>query len=490
MGAGTAWLRTDPAGPPEPGPEGTRPARRPVPPALAVGLATLAAAAVVLDRLGARSLWFDEGITVGLVREPFGTFVQRVTDHEVNQSAFYVVFNGWYRLVGEGPAAMRLLSAACFVATVPLVYVLGRRLFDRSTGVLASVLVAIHPLAIEWGQQLRGYAMVLFLVTLATYLLVRAVEDPTPARVLLYAAVAVVAVYTHFFAALVVGAHAVSLGFRRPFPRRVAGGAVVVLAALCAPAAVFVLGRNGDPLRWIDAPRARGLVDRLGGVAGGGLLQLVVYGGAALLGLAVVVRIVRRAPWSDEAWRAAVPALWLVLPPLVVLVSTYTVKPLLISSYLIVVVPALAIVSAAGLTRISRPNHRVAAVTALVVVSLLGWLGWRADDGTEQWRPAVEVLRAEAQTDDGVVVVPTQARGVVGYYLRHPDGPPLRVLTPSAEDPAGPEVLWQIRRDTLRERLPDWDPLQTYARWRDEHYRLVEEWSFERVALERYERIG
>lgn len=489
MGAGAAGLTT---GPPPPAAERAHGApasdgRRPTPGVLAA-VATVVAAGAALVRLGSRSLWFDEGISVGLVHAPFDTFVQRVTDHEVNQSAYYLVFNGWYRLVGEGAAAMRLLSALFFVATVPLVYLLGRRLFDARTGALAAVLLAVHPLAVEWGQQLRGYSLVLFLVTAATYLLVRAVDEPTPLRVLAYGAVASVAVYAHFFALLVLAAHAGSLVLRRPFPRQLAAGAAVVVAAVGAPAVVFILGRNGDPLRWIDAPRARGLVERLGAVAGGGPLQLVVYGGAAVLGLVVLTQVVRRSPYSDEAWRAALPALWLVLPPVVVLVVTYTVKPLLVASYLIVIVPALVLVVAAGLVRLADRRVAVATTVAVLLVSLLGLVDWYRDDGTEQWRGAIESVLADAAPGDGLVAVPTSARGAVDHYLRRLDGPPLEQLSPSLEDPPGPAVLWQLNRATRNERLPDWDPLRTYGRWRDEHYRLVDERSFERVDVRRYER--
>jgi len=126
----------------------------------------------------------------------------------------------------------------------------------------------------------------------------------------------------------------------------------------------------------------------------------------------------------------------------------------------------------------------------VVVVSLIGVAGWTADDGPEQWRGATEVLLAEASPGDGLVAVPTSARGVVDHYLRRLDGPPLDVLTPSVEDPPGPDDLWQINRATRRERLPDWDPLRTYARWRDAHYRLMEERSFDRVEVRRYERVG
>jgi mannosyltransferase len=383
---------------------------------------------------------------------------------------------------------MRLLPAIFFVATVPLVFAVGRRLLDARVGALAALLVAVHPLAVGWGQQLRAYTLVMFLVTLATYLLLRAVEDPTPLRVLAYAAVGSVAVFAHFFAALVLLAHALSLGLRRPFPQRVAAGSAVLVAALCAPATVFVLGRRGDPLDWIVEPNLAGLITRLGAVTGGTRIQLVAYGIAGLLGLAVLWGVVRRAPWSDESWRAALTLLWLGVPPAVVLVVTYTVKPLLVPSYLIVIVPAMALVAAAGIVRIA--DRRVAGVAAAVLLaaSVLGLVRYHRQDGQEAWREAVASVLADARPGDGIVAHPTQSRGVVDYYVRHGDGPPLDALSPSIEDGPGPAVVWEVQRNAEGPSpLPDWDPLQTYDRWVDEHYRLEEERTFERVVVRRYE---
>jgi mannosyltransferase len=383
---------------------------------------------------------------------------------------------------------MRLLSAAFFVATVPLVFVVGRRLLDERVGAVAALLVALHGLAVGWGQQLRGYTLVMFLVTLATYLLLRAVEDPTPLRVLAYAVVGSVAVFAHFFAALVLLAHLGSLFLRRPFPRLVAAGSGVLVAALSLPATLYVLGRQGDPLDWVVAPNLAGLVTRLGAVTGGTRIQLVAYGFAGLLGVVALWGVVRRAPRSDEAWRAAVPVVWLVVPPVLVIACTYTAKPLLVPSYLIVIVPAMAIVAAAGVVRFA--DRRVAAVAAVVllVASVHGVVRYQRQDGGEAWREATASVLADAAPEDGLVANPTHARPLVEYYVRHSDGPRLETIVPSIEDGPGPEVLWEVQRNAPGPSpLPDWDPLQTYDRWLDAHYRLDEERSFHQVVVKRYQ---
>jgi mannosyltransferase len=486
MGTGTTGLRAGPAAPAPP-PEAP-PTRRRLGPEALVAAATALATVVVLVRLGSRSLWFDEGVTIGLAREPFGDFVQRITDHEVNQSAYYVLFDGWHHL-GEDVTTMRLLSAVFFVATVPLVFVVGRRLLDARVGAVAALLVSLHALAVGWGQQLRAYTLVMFLVTLATYLLLRAVEDPTPVRVLAYAVVGSVAVFAHFFAALVLLAHLGSLFLRRPFPRRVAAGSAVLVAAFSLPATLYVLGRQGDPLDWVVAPNLAGLVTRLGAVTGGTRIQLVAYGFAGLLGVAVLVGVVRRAPRSDEAWRAVLPLLWLAVPPILVILCTYTAKPLLVPSYLIVIVPAMAVVAAAGIVRFADRRVAGAAAVVLLVASVHGVVRYQREDGEEAWREATASVLADARPRDGLVAYPTHARPLVGYYVRHSDGPFLETIVPSIEDPAGPEVVWEVQRNAPGPSpLPDWDPLRTYDRWVAEYYEVAEERSFDRVVVRRLER--
>ena len=80
-------------------------------------------------RIGHKQLWVDEGVAVGLSHESLGRFLYVITHYEVNQSPFYVVFRAWH-VLGNDPAIMRALSAVFSVATIPLVYIVGRRLYD------------------------------------------------------------------------------------------------------------------------------------------------------------------------------------------------------------------------------------------------------------------------------------------------------------------------------------------------------------------------
>jgi mannosyltransferase len=385
---------------------------------------------------------------------------------------------GWHAL-GDGEAFLRLPSVAFAVATVPVVYALGRRLADPWVGAIAAAVLAGHALVLQWGQQLRSYTLSAFLVTLASLLLVRAVERPSTGRCVACAAVAVAAAYAHLFAALVIGAHVVSLALLRPLPWRVARIAGVTGALLAAPLAWHVLTRTGDPLGWIGEPSTRQLTDALADLAGGGIRHLVVLGCLAAVGAVVSVRRASQDLHGPDGWRAVLPVLWLVLPLAVVVGATYTVKPLLVARFLIVVVPALALLVAVGIRSLPVPMAAVGAV-AVAVVSLQAAQAWYNVEGHEDWRGATASVVAGARPGDAVLVLPGRAVHAVRYY-----GPDLRTVPlVDARQQVGARV-WVVERLSqigTRRPVPLW-----FEEWIDGGYRVVADESFANVHVRLYE---
>ena len=69
--------------------------------------------------------------------------------------------------------ALRLLAVVLSCATMVVVFLLGRRLFDRHTAILATLFIAAAPVAIQQGHFYTVDAVFLLLVTLALYGMVR-----------------------------------------------------------------------------------------------------------------------------------------------------------------------------------------------------------------------------------------------------------------------------------------------------------------------------
>lgn len=481
-------LRVDPAGREErrpPAPDDDRRAFR-----IAAVAVTGLAAVTCLWSIGAKGLWFDEGFSVGLVRRPFGDFLWRAVHWEVNQSPFYLLLYPW-RWLGESEGLLRLLPALMAIATVPVVLALGRRLFDLRVGVVAAVLTAANGLVVQQAQTVRGYPLVLLLVSTSTLLLVRAVDAPSRGRVVAYALVSALSVYAHFFAVLVLAAHAASLLALRPFPRRLATNAAVVTGLALVPFAVFFLTREGDPLAWVPAPSGLEPARVYGRLVGAGPLRFAVFGLAVLAGLAVVATTLRRSGDARDRWRHLLVGAWLVVPLGFATVSSYTAKPLLVAKFLIVVVPAIALLAAVGLTRLADRRASVALTALVALVGLSGCIEWYRQPTVEDWRGQTAALVAEARPGDAVMVFPREARPTVSYYYRRLDRPlPPFVLPPRGDDPTDAARLWVLGRTRAVERNLDVTDRELEA-WLAGRYELVRPPDDEgTITLSLYERRG
>jgi mannosyltransferase len=168
--------------------------------ALAVALVAAAGVALRLYGLGAESFWVDEAITAALV-DGFGPLelVTAVPREQPHLPTYYVLLDLWAGVVGDGDAALRGLSAAFGVATLPFVYGLGARLFDRRVGLLTLAVTALSRFQLYYAQEARMYAMLTCLTVASFYCLLRRDEQRWAVG---YVVTAVGAAYVHPFGGL------------------------------------------------------------------------------------------------------------------------------------------------------------------------------------------------------------------------------------------------------------------------------------------------
>jgi len=111
-----------------------------------------------LARLDFQPLWWDEGYTVWFAAQPLVEMLAR-TAADIHPPLYYALLHGWSRAFGLSPLALRLFSVLVSLPAIPLAYVLGRDMRDRTTGCLAALLVAVNPMAIYYGQEVRMYGL-------------------------------------------------------------------------------------------------------------------------------------------------------------------------------------------------------------------------------------------------------------------------------------------------------------------------------------------
>lgn len=195
------------------------------------------AAIVRFATLDAQSFWYDESVTVGLVRMDFGDMLDRIPESESTPPLYYVIAWLWAKVFGTGEVGLRSLSALCGTAFIPVVYAIGARAVGARVGLIAAGLAAVNPLLVWYSQEARAYALLLLLGGLSFLFFIRLLTgDPRRRTLVLWAVFSGLALATHYFAAFLVAIEAVWLlmaaANRRPIAIAVGALTVVELALM------------------------------------------------------------------------------------------------------------------------------------------------------------------------------------------------------------------------------------------------------------------
>jgi mannosyltransferase len=408
----------------------------------------LLAFALSMMHIDARSVWYDEGVSAMATGSSWGVLEHVARTFDPNMSGYHALLHLWQGAFGDSETALRSLSAVAFAAAVLMLVAVGRRLHDDRTGLIAGLLLAVSPFVVRYGQEMRSYALEVFMVTTLTYLFVRIVDPEDPAAhqswpVVAYGAAAAFACYVHMYTTFVLAAHVVSLALLDParVPWARLRRSARWFAVLIVPMLLWMAGGPSEQLGWIARPSPLDFLQVASEIVGGGLVSLVLF---ALVGTVVVgfIRSFTR-DWRTRArWADGLGLLWLVMPFVLSAVVSTVVKPIFLSRYMIVVVPAVALVAATGLTRLRVRRLAIGALSVIVIGSLLtidrGYGGNRTN-----WRDAVDYMAAYANPSDGLVICPAKARLPVTYYVtrRIPS-----VLRPIPLSPSGKWGSFRVRR--------------------------------------------
>ncbi len=477
---------------------------------LKLGAIVVLASGLTWLYLGQKSLWLDEVYSIATARSWDGMW-QTLRQYDANMWLYYLLLHFWLRL-GESEFVVRSLSALFAVATLPLVYALGKQLFHARVGLIAAALLPINPFFMSYAQEARGYSLLILLSTLSSYCFVRAIRCPARRFWIGYVASSVLALYTHFFAGLVLLAHAASLCWleRRRLPWRSLLISGVAGALLLLPLLLFQ-PLSSNQIAWLAPPTTDDLYRFVRDLVGGNftLLWLCVLLAALTLGLAGG----RARPWDGEGvqrWQHSVVLLWFFLPIVLSLAISWVLRPVFLPRYLSICCVPFVLLIALSITGLRRRQLVAAALLLVVVFSGQSLHRWYTHDSAEDWRAVTRYILAESQSDDAVGFYAYFARGPFEYYRAQlgmaEQGPQLLELASAAYPPGGggrlPEPnqqmiaelpqryarIWLVLNRHHTEQLGRPAQREQIKQWLEAGYALVEERAFADITVIRYAR--
>ena len=173
----------------------------------------------------------------------FSEMVERDVDYAVLRPPLWSHVVWAAKVVFGAPIAARAMSALLGAGTVPLLYLLGVKVFDRRAGLIAALALALYPVHIGYSHYLWAEACSGFLLVLATLLLFAFCDEHRTRPLLLGSFVAGLAVLVKVFGAIVFVAFLVTIVVR-PFERKASRLALACLAFLVPITAYSVYASN------------------------------------------------------------------------------------------------------------------------------------------------------------------------------------------------------------------------------------------------------
>jgi len=352
---------------------------------------TLLALTLRLYRLGAQSLWYDEGVSVYLARMSLPQLTAWTAD-DIQPPLYYYLLHFWLPLFGPSSSefVVRFPSLFFGVLTVPLMYKMGRHLFGAKAGLLAASLAAISPLHLWYSQETRMYTMLTFLCLLSSYLLLKVLKRKASPYLegsllkgsllwLAFAGANVAAAYTHYFAFFMMAFQGIYLvawsWWMRRRERRLLLQGLVALAAVALaylPWVPFMLYRyQADVSYWqgtlkLDEVLRKTLISfSLGETVFEevGAKLAVGYGVIALIALAAIAFSKRntdhKPPFSilHSPLSILFLLLYLLLPIALIIALSYRI-PKFSPRYLMLSSPAFILIIAGGLTTLLQWSEK------------------------------------------------------------------------------------------------------------------------------------
>ena len=361
-----------------------------------------------LDR---QSLWLDELITHHVSDHPTAADVVRETRaRSVHPPLFYLIEWAVIRQAGDSETAMRMPSAVAGVLSVWVVYLLGRRLYNSTVGLIAAALTAVLWCPVYYSQEARFYAMLILFTMLSICFWIPVVqrlcrrERPGVWSIAGYMVFAFVTAWVHYFGLLIVAlqglAACVVLLVKRP-------KALLILPVFYVPTVLAYLWWLPQMLRraanrtifHVPDPPAHLIVTWLrwvfndSWVVAGAVFALYAW----LLGV-TVYRAFRKRKTDADAGSGTPHAgwvlfLWLIVPFIVLHVMALTWRSMYKPRCLLICFPAACLLVARGIERIPVRAMVHGAITVAVSLALIGHLlfGMRyyVEPTKDQFREAV-----------------------------------------------------------------------------------------------------
>lgn len=393
--------------------------------------------------LGTESYWIDE---VSTVIEGQQSIPQLLASGRLDQPpGYYLPFHFWIGGFGTSEVSTRAFSLIVGVASIGLIFLVGRELFGSEVGLLGAFFMAVSDFQIFFSQEARFYSFFEFTTLLSFFCFVLALKRKRVIDFVLYGLAGALLVYSHTYGIFILVAQNLFVMLQVRKYKAILGLwlASQVLIALAFGPYLFPLvfggkgvegaiaqniGGNSPPSVW-DPIRA--IYHFILPARRGRTWASVIIGYTVAVVFLVTAIWLYYTRWAKNTWLLEVGEFfgnikrwpgwagkfflvgcWLLCPIVLPLLLSLELPAVYAERYTVSAAPALYLLLAAGVFNIRRVIPIVVSLGVLVIAMAPGLYNYYVTDINEQWREAAVYINENAKPDEVLVFAPNMGIGI------------------------------------------------------------------------------
>ena len=351
----------------------------------------------------AQSLWQTSHSIPGILK---------VIAQDVHVPLYHILLHFWQITFGQSIEAARTLSLLFFIATIPIVYLLARRILSINWSLFVVVLFSFSPFMNWYANEARMYTLLVLVTTLSQLFFVKLIQSKGRQGWLGYCLTAIVGVYVHYFFLFSLLTQAIFfLVSRKYFIKgtfyRFAALAVFLVIELLPWLLYFhSLGSASNTSPNLQTPSSIDFFNVFSQFSYGFQTNAVNTILVSLWPLVVIVALLAVRKGQRVTHKLGYILAAALLPIIIAFIMSYAITPFFVSRYMIASLPILIIVGVWFMSHYKKPLYL--ALSSLIIVMLIGtslqeYLS-HSTPVKEDFQSAAQVISHKVTSSDRVVL--------------------------------------------------------------------------------------
>jgi uncharacterized membrane protein len=416
--------------------------------------------------LDSESLWLDEGHSIDLARLEPSQMLETLSK-DVHAPLYFLILHYWINLFGEAEFTLRFLSVIFGFFAIFMMYKVGSLIYDKRTGILSSLTLALSPFHIYFSQEARPYALVALLTLLSMYFFIKILEKRTIWNSIGYIVASILLMYTHVFGLFIIISQNIFIASSYLFSKKPLKPGLkewilyqAILIVLFIPwigilAAQALNIQNPDYVTfWIRVPTPLSVFMSFVEYSGWGFIPFLflwIYLSIKKPKTSFYLKLksiynsikgyIKKGPQNINHLLLA----WLLTPILLPFAISQFLTPIYLTRYTIGASLAFYLLVAHWLTKVNRNRARSVAIALFIILSFSYLSLYFTEINKDQWRQSASYIDSNAKQGDLLLFHAGYGReGPINYYLDRKD----------LEKEAFPKTGYDVNEDNINELTP------------------------------------